>query len=127
MKCWRVKKCVPALLGSCSLLLCVGVFPPSKTPTPNMCSSLSSSAPLRAHPPQFVTFLTTTDPTTLGEYALGLVAFYYLGPPALGAAFGALRGFAGEAFWLAAGGPAIPWADLRDFVEIAIEIGLPSA
>lgn len=45
---------------------------------------------------QFVTFVTTTDPVTLGEYGLGLVALYYLAPPLLGAAFGSLRGYAGE-------------------------------
>jgi len=32
----------------------------------------------------------------LAEYGLGALAFYYLGPALLGAAFGSLRGFAGE-------------------------------
>lgn len=31
----------------------------------------------------------------LGEYALGLVALYYLAPPLLKGTFGALRGYAG--------------------------------
>ncbi|GAB4821917.1 hypothetical protein N2152v2_008963 [Parachlorella kessleri] len=41
-------------------------------------------------------FLTHTDPVSLGEYGLGLLALYYLAPPLLKATFGALRGFAGE-------------------------------
>lgn len=32
----------------------------------------------------------------LAEYGLGALALYYLGPALLGAAFGSLRGFAGE-------------------------------
>jgi len=41
-------------------------------------------------------FLTTAEPTTLAELGVGAVALYYLGPGLLGAAFGSLRGFAGE-------------------------------
>lgn len=43
-----------------------------------------------------VNFVTTTEPVLLGEYALGLVAAYYLAPPVLGLVFGSFRGFAGE-------------------------------
>eukprot|EP00775_Hariotina_reticulata_P005852 gene5852-6093_t len=43
-----------------------------------------------------ITFLTTTEPVVLAEYGLGALALYYLGPALLGAAFGSLRGFAGE-------------------------------
>eukprot|EP00877_Chromochloris_zofingiensis_P012145 jgi/Chrzof1/7184/Cz02g14020.t1 len=43
-----------------------------------------------------INFLTTTEPVTLAEYGLGVVALYYLGPPLLGAVFGSFRGFAGE-------------------------------
>lgn len=41
-------------------------------------------------------FLTHTEPVVLAEYALGLVALYYLAPPLFKASFGALRGYAGE-------------------------------
>lgn len=43
-----------------------------------------------------VHFLTTSSPTTLAEVAVGLVASYYLLPPVLKAAGGALRGYAGD-------------------------------
>ncbi|KAK9797734.1 hypothetical protein WJX73_002375 [Symbiochloris irregularis] len=43
-----------------------------------------------------VRFLQTSSPTQLAEYALGLVAFYYLGPPVLRLFFGGLRGYRGE-------------------------------
>lgn len=45
---------------------------------------------------QAVTFLTTTEPALLGQYALGLVAAWYLAPPLLRATTGYLRGYAGE-------------------------------
>jgi hypothetical protein len=45
---------------------------------------------------QAFTFLTTTEPLLLGQYALGLVAAYYLAPPLLKAGVGLLRGYAGE-------------------------------
>ena len=47
-------------------------------------------------PLQATYFLTHTDPVSLGEYGLGLLALYYLAPPLLKATFGALRGFAGK-------------------------------
>ncbi|KAK9846572.1 hypothetical protein WJX81_006817 [Elliptochloris bilobata] len=40
--------------------------------------------------------LATTDPVVLAEYAAGLVALYYLGPPLLKGIFGSLRGYAGN-------------------------------
>ncbi len=40
--------------------------------------------------------MTTTEPLLLGEYALGLVAAWYLAPPLLKLAAGAVRGYAGE-------------------------------
>lgn len=43
-----------------------------------------------------VTFVTTTDPVLLGEYAIGAFALYLLAPPLLGAFLGSFRGFAGE-------------------------------
>lgn len=49
-----------------------------------------------APPPQAITFVTTTEPLLLGEYALGLVAAWYLTPPLLKLAAGALRGYAGD-------------------------------
>lgn len=63
-------------------------------------------------PPQAVNFLTTTEPVVLGEYALGLLALYYLGPPVLKAGFGALRGYAGGSQSLGRG-PAVCWLWLR--------------
>lgn len=45
---------------------------------------------------QAITFVTTTEPLLLGEYALGLVAAWYLTPPLLKLAAGALRGYAGD-------------------------------
>ncbi|DBA85578.1 hypothetical protein WJX79_010531 [Trebouxia sp. C0005] len=56
-----------------------GVFNQAK---PSLTSSLTS--------------LTSRDPTTLAEYALGAVAFYYIAPPVLKLLFGSLRGYAGE-------------------------------
>jgi len=43
-----------------------------------------------------IDFLTTAEPTKLAELGVGALALYYLGPGLLGAAFGSLRGFAGE-------------------------------
>jgi rhodanese-related sulfurtransferase len=43
-----------------------------------------------------VRFLTTSSPTVLAETAVGLVAAYYLLPPVLKAAGGALRGYGGD-------------------------------
>ena len=45
---------------------------------------------------QAIQFLTTTEPVLLGEYALGLVAAFYLGPPIIKLTLEALRGYAGE-------------------------------
>lgn len=45
---------------------------------------------------QLFNFLASKDPVTLGEYALGVVALYYLAPPVLGLLGGSLRGYAGE-------------------------------
>jgi hypothetical protein len=45
---------------------------------------------------QAVSFLTTTEPALLGQYALGLVTAWYLAPPLLKATAGYLRGYAGE-------------------------------
>lgn len=45
---------------------------------------------------QVVTFLTTTEPVLLGEYALAALGVYLLGPTLLGALVGAARGYAGE-------------------------------
>ncbi|KAL4447383.1 hypothetical protein ABPG77_007416 [Micractinium sp. CCAP 211/92] len=45
---------------------------------------------------QAINFVTTTEPLLLGEYALGLVAAWYLAPPLLKLAAGAVRGYAGE-------------------------------
>lgn len=56
-----------------------GVFNQAK---PSLTSSLTS--------------LSSRDPTTLAECALGAVAFYYLAPPVLKLLFGSLRGYAGE-------------------------------
>ena len=36
-------------------------------------------------------FISTSDSTTLGEYALGAIAFYYLAPSILGAIGGSFR------------------------------------
>lgn len=44
----------------------------------------------------FAKFVSSNDPVTLGEYALGAVALFYLLPPVLGLFGGSLRGFAGE-------------------------------
>ncbi len=46
--------------------------------------------------PQYLQFLATSDPVTLGEYALGAVALAYLSPALLGALGGSLRGYAGD-------------------------------
>ncbi|KAI7844128.1 hypothetical protein COHA_002266 [Chlorella ohadii] len=45
---------------------------------------------------QAITFLTTTEPALLGQYAVALVAAYYLAPPLLKAGVGFLRGYAGD-------------------------------
>lgn len=45
---------------------------------------------------KFVNFLTHTDAATLAQYGLGAGAIYFLGPVALGAAFGSFRGYAGD-------------------------------
>ncbi|EFN57939.1 hypothetical protein CHLNCDRAFT_142036 [Chlorella variabilis] len=45
---------------------------------------------------QAITFLTTTEPTLLGQYALAVLAAYYLTPPLLRAGVGLLRGYAGD-------------------------------
>jgi urease accessory protein UreF len=45
---------------------------------------------------QAITFLTTTEPALLGQYALALIAAYYLTPPLLKAGVGFLRGYAGD-------------------------------
>ncbi|KAL3132062.1 hypothetical protein ABBQ32_008676 [Trebouxia sp. C0010 RCD-2024] len=43
-----------------------------------------------------LTSLSSRDPGTLAEYALGAVVIYYLGPPFLKGLLGAFRGYAGE-------------------------------
>ncbi|KAK9820460.1 hypothetical protein WJX72_010595 [[Myrmecia] bisecta] len=43
-----------------------------------------------------VSTLSATDPGLLAEYAVGLAALYYLGPPLIKGLFGRLRGYAGE-------------------------------
>ncbi len=45
---------------------------------------------------QLVSFVTTTEPVVLGEYALAGLAVYLVGPTVLGALAGAARGYAGE-------------------------------
>jgi len=45
---------------------------------------------------RFVAFVSTKDPVTLLEYGVGALAVVYLLPGLLGAAFGSLRGYAGE-------------------------------
>ncbi len=66
------------------------------TPTPgNQAHKSVKGCAFMCRMPQAAYFLTHTDPVTLGEYALGLVAAYYLAPPLLKASFGALRGYAG--------------------------------
>ena len=45
---------------------------------------------------QAVTFLTTTEPALLGQYAVAAVAAWYLAPPLLRAGVDALRGYAGD-------------------------------
>lgn len=45
---------------------------------------------------QVADFVTTSDPLTLAEYGLGALVIYYFAPPLFGAAFGSLRGYAGE-------------------------------
>ena len=45
---------------------------------------------------QAINFLATSEPAALGQYALALVAAYYLLPTALKAGAGVLRGYAGD-------------------------------
>lgn len=45
---------------------------------------------------QLLTFVTTTPPTLLAEYAVGAVALYYLSPTLLSLLAGSTRGYAGE-------------------------------
>lgn len=45
---------------------------------------------------KFVQFVTTTDALTLGEYALGLVAFTYVAPGLLGVVFNSFRGYSDD-------------------------------
>ena len=56
----------------------------------------TTTTPPHNRPAQAITFVTTTEPVLLGEYALGLVAAWYLTPPLLKVAAGALRGYAGD-------------------------------
>jgi len=44
----------------------------------------------------FLSYLAVQEPVVLGEYALAATALYFLGPAALGAFGGYLRGFAGD-------------------------------
>ena len=51
---------------------------------------------------QAINFLATSEPAALGQYALALVAAYYLLPSALKAGAGVLRGYAGDVSAVAA-------------------------
>lgn len=76
-----------------------GLAPPSNlVAKAEKASTVAESAFTSAKPSltSSLTDLTAKDPGVLAEYALGLIAFYYLGPPFLRGLFGSLRGYAGE-------------------------------
>lgn len=76
-----------------------GLAPPSNLVNKaEKAGSVAESAFTSAKPSltSSLTNLSSKDPGTLAEYALGVIALYYLGPPFLRGVFGSLRGYAGE-------------------------------
>lgn len=90
-----VNAAAPAVKGTVSdLVKSSGLDLKTLSKTVDQAGSVAGTATSKATPvvAKVVDFLTTTDPVTLGEYALGAVALYYIVPAVLGS----LKGYQGS-------------------------------